>query len=54
MAVSFIIISKYYRNLLGIFVKARFTDCVSGDYYCTVNLVIHVDLRNGVVLFVTV
>ena len=31
MAILFIIISKYYQNLLRISVRARFTDCVSGD-----------------------
>ena len=31
MAVSFIIIGKYYRNLLGISIKTRFTDCINKD-----------------------
>ena len=31
MAVLFIIIGKYCRNLLRTFVKARFTDYTSGD-----------------------
>ena len=30
MAVSFIIISKYCRNLLRISARARFTDCFNG------------------------
>ena len=29
MAVLFIIISKYYRNLLRISARARFTDCIN-------------------------
>ena len=31
MAVLFIMISKYYQNLLRISAKARFTDCVNKD-----------------------
>ena len=31
MAVSFIIISKYYQNLLRISIKARFIDYINGD-----------------------
>ena len=31
MAALFIIINKYYRNLLKISAKAWFTDCISGD-----------------------
>ena len=31
MAISFIIISKYCRNLLRIFARARFTDYINKD-----------------------
>ena len=31
MAVLFIIMGKYYRNLLRISVRARFTDYINGD-----------------------